>query len=50
MPNETLDFDDWTAQITKQVNALKDIILIHNKKIEKLEAVVKELKDHKDGI
>lgn len=50
MSNNLLDFDEWTAQITKHVNILKEIMLIHDKKIEKLESVVKELKDYKDGI
>ena len=50
MLNDLLDFDDWTAQITKQVNILKEIMLIHDKKIERLEKAVKELKDLKDGI
>ena len=49
MSNDVLDFDDWTAQITKAVNSLRETIFNHNVNIMELESAVKKLQDHNDG-
>jgi len=38
-----LDFDDWTDQVTKRLNALSEVTIFLSKEVERLQKQLNEL-------